>query len=61
MMQLVQLVTGIAILFGLLLAVIHVISGGALTSLFMWLDTWLIWLILAAAGLIGLIRFIAKN
>ena len=61
MTQLAQLVTGIAIFVMLGLAAAHLLTGGGLTGLFIWLDTYLMWIIFAAMALIALVRFIAKS
>lgn len=61
MTQLAQLVTGIVIFVMLGLFVLNLLTGGGLAGLFLWLDTYLMWIIFAVIGLIALGRFIARG
>jgi hypothetical protein len=61
MTQLAQLVTGVVIFVMLGLVILHLLTGGGLTSIFIWLDTYLMWIIFALIGPIALGRFIARG
>lgn len=56
MTQVAQLVTCIAILVTLVVVFLHVLTGGGLQGLLLWLDGKLMWIIVGAIGLIVLVR-----